>query len=104
MKFFGEIGFAKTVETEPGIWEKVMEKHTYYGDVVRNNRRYLPGDKINADLVIDNEISILADRFAYENIGAMKYVNYLGVNWEVSSAQLEPPRIHINLGGVYSGE
>lgn len=104
MRFYGDVGFVKTVETEPGMWESETTLKPYYGDVLRNNRRYQPGDKINSDLVIENEISIVADKFAYENIGAMRFVNYLNVNWEVSSVQVEPPRLLISLGGVYIGD
>ena len=45
-KFFGEIGFATQVQTEPGIWEdKIVEKQ-YYGDVFREARRFGSSDEI----------------------------------------------------------
>ena len=48
-KFFGEIGFATQVQTEPGIWEdKIVEKQ-YYGDVFREARRFGSSDEILAD-------------------------------------------------------
>ena len=37
-KFHGAIGFAETVETDPGIWEEKIVEHSYSGDVVRNIR------------------------------------------------------------------
>ena len=30
-KFYGVIGYAKRVETEPGVWEEVITEREYYG-------------------------------------------------------------------------
>ena len=39
-KFYGNIGFLDTVETEPGIWEETFQEKPYYGDLVRNTSRW----------------------------------------------------------------
>lgn len=38
-KFYGSIGFAKTTETDEGVWTEGITELNYFGDVVRNTRR-----------------------------------------------------------------
>ena len=38
-KFCGLIGYALTVETEPGIYEEQITENMYFGYVIRNSRR-----------------------------------------------------------------
>ena len=42
-KFFGNIGYAKTIETEPGVWEETIIEKPYYGDLVKNSSHYQIG-------------------------------------------------------------
>lgn len=102
-KFYGNIGFVKTVETSPDIWETVETVKRYRGDLVRNQRRWEDNESINEDLTISNEISIVADKFAYENIDAMKWVEVMGAKWKVNSVTIDYPRITLTVGGVYNG-
>ena len=37
-KFYGEIGYAVTKETAPGVYTETVEKRNYYGDLLRNSR------------------------------------------------------------------
>ena len=39
-KWFGKIGYAETLETEPSVYEETMKERDYYGDLVRNTRRF----------------------------------------------------------------
>lgn len=106
MKFFGQIGFAKTVE-EPegsGIWiDKVFERD-YYGDVNRIVRRWEANQQINDDINLSNEISIVSDPFVTQNIPWIKYVKWNGAAWKVSSVEVQFPRLILSVGGVYNGE
>ena len=103
-KFYGSIGFVKTVETSPDIWETVETARKYCGDLVRNQRRWEGNsDSINEDLTVSNEVSIVADKFAYDNIDAMKWVEVMGAKWKVSSVTINYPRITLTVGGVYNG-
>lgn len=102
-KFYGAIGFVKTVETAPGIWEASETIKKYCGDLVRNQRRWEQGDAINEDLTVSNEVSIVADKFAMENIDAIKWVEVMGHKWRVSSVTITYPRIVLTVGGVYNG-
>ena len=102
-KIYGNIGFVKTMETSPDIWYTVETVKRYRGDLVRNQRRWEDSESINEDLTISNEISIVADKFAYENIDAMKWVEVMGAKWKVNSVTIDYPRITLTVGGVYNG-
>lgn len=103
-KFYGLIGFEDTVETAPGVWSPNTVEKAYYGDVLRSSWRNQKAQKINDDITVSNQISILADSYIYENIGHMKYVEYLGSKWKISSVTIQRPRLIIELGGVYNVE
>ena len=62
-KFFGKIGYAMTQETKPGVWTDQIIEHEYYGDLLRNSYRFQTSDKVNDDVSIANEFSIIADSF-----------------------------------------
>lgn len=103
-KFFGAIGYALQVDSGTGIvTDEVVEKK-YRGDVLTNNRRYQSGDKVNDDIELDNSISIVADAYAYSNLGFMKYVVLDGVAWKIKSFSISRPRIVLQIGEVYNGE
>lgn len=106
MKFYGPIGFTETVETAPGVWEEVLVPHNYYGDVVRNSRRYEPSsDKLNDNLNITNQFSIVADAYAYQNFHKMRYVEWMGAKWKITSVDAtNRPRLILEVGGVYNEE
>lgn len=102
----GIIGFISDgqVETRPGIWEDVITERSYKGDILGRSHKWLESsDKVNADITIDNQISIIADPFAYQNIHLMKYVEFGGVKWKVESVDIsQRPRMVLSLGGVYN--
>ena len=104
-RFYGEIGFLRTVEEDPenrpGIWVERLTKRKYYGDVLSNSRRWDQNGNFNDNLVINNRISIVADGFVRENLGAMKYVRWQGVNWKITNAEIQYPRIILTIGGEY---
>jgi hypothetical protein len=102
-KFYGEVGYANTVEKSPGIWEDVIAERKYYGDVVRNTRKLEDGQKLNDDLSIGNSFSILADAYAYENFFAMRYIKWAGSCWKISDVEVVAPRLLLRVGGIYNG-
>lgn len=104
-KFYGKVGYACQEEIRPGVWApaNITEK-LYYGDTRSNSFRHSDNqDKVSDDFVINEEISILADPFAIKNFSNIRYVNYMNVNWKVTSIKLAYPRIKLTLGGVYNG-
>lgn len=105
MKFAGKIGFwIKDVEVKPSVYRPAIIERPYTGDVLRNNRRFKETDQQNDDLVINNQISILADLYAYENWMSIKYVLWNGVKLKVKSVEVSYPRLTLEVGGVYNGK
>ena len=102
-KFCGNIGFIKTVETEPGVWEEQIIEHLYYGDLIRPIIRTQSSGGVNDDINLSNNISIIADPFANENFQYMKYVILMGAKWKITNVEVQYPRLILTIGGVYNG-
>lgn len=102
-KWFGKIGYAKTTETKPGVWKEQITEREYYGDLLRNSRRLQSSSALNDNVIIANEISILADPFAYENFCAMRYATFMDTKWKISNVEVQYPRLILTLGDVYNG-
>lgn len=102
-RFYGQIGFAVTEETRPGIFEETYVERSYKGDVTRKTRSWDHGDYLNDDLNIKNEISIIADGFANTNFGVMRYVRWMNQTFDITSATIDTDRhrITLSLGGVF---
>lgn len=102
-KFCGNIGYAISKETTPGVWIEDIVERQYFGDVYRNTRKLQSGNQVNDSIDISNEISILSDPFANENFHSMRYVTYMGAKWKVSSVEVRYPRLILTVGGLYNG-
>ena len=103
-KFYGKIGYAENVETRPGVWRPTITEREYFGDLVRNTRRLESASQINDNINISNEIGIVADPYAYQNFHSMRYVEFMGTKWKISSVEVQYPRLILSIGGVYNGE
>lgn len=103
-KWYGKIGYAETVETAPGVWSESITEREYFGELIRNIRRLQTGDKLNDDINISNEISIIADPFANENFHSMRYVEFMGAKWKITNVEVQYPRLILTVGGVYNGK
>ena len=103
-KFHGIIGFIKTEETRPGIWDEQVTERTYYGDVNRISRRSESSGNLNDNINISNQISIIADPYARDNFHSIKYVEFMGTKWKISNLTVEHPRMTLDLGGLYNGK
>ena len=104
-KFHGIIGYAVPEETSPGVWTDTFIEREYSGDLLMNTSRWSSdSDSTIDELTVNNRISIIADPFAYENFQAMKYVNFMGANWKITSVDAQRPRIVLTIGGVYNGK
>ena len=101
-KFYGKIGFAENVEIEKGGWEEEITERSYFGDVTRNIRRLRAASKVNSDVDISNEISIVADPYANENFHTMRYVVFMGSKWKIESVEVQYPRLILSIGGLYN--
>lgn len=104
MKWFGKVGYGVSAETAPDVWENVITEREYYGDAIRMTRRLEGASEIIDDLAVSVTISIVADPYAYNNFHTIKYVEYMGNKWKVSSVDPAYPRLNLTLGGLYNGE
>lgn len=102
-KFYGVIGFIETRETSPGVWTEQIVEKSYYGDILRNTRRWDSSEYLNDNLSISNQISIVADPYAYENFHSMKYIEFMNAKWKVTNVDVQFPRLVLDVGGVYNG-
>lgn len=103
-KFFGPIGFAETVEIEPGVWEEQITERSYYCELTRNAFVPQPSDSVNDNIRVSNEISIVADPYAEQNFHSMRYVKFEGAKWKISNVEVQYPRLKLTIGGVYNGQ
>lgn len=100
-KFYGTVGFVKTVESAPGVWTEQVVERKYYGNVI-SRARSLQGSGVNDNINISDEISIVADPFANENYFAIRFVEYMGTKWKLQSISVQFPRLNLSLGGLYN--
>lgn len=105
MKYSGNAGFRITdVEVEPDVFEPQVVVKKVRGDVVTSRyHRDQNGDKSTIDNIrITNQISLVADQFFMKHISNLQYLEYQGVKWKVESFNIKPPRVILDLGGVYN--
>lgn len=102
-KWYGKIGYAETVETEPGLWVEEIKERSYYGDTYRNTRLLQNSGDINDNINIGNQISIVADPYANHNFHTMRYVEFMGSKWKITNVEVQYPRLILTIGGIYNG-
>lgn len=100
-KFKGYVGYFDTVETVPGHFEERTLKRLYRGDVLEERRSYARQESVNGTFTVSDRISIVADRYAFDHLADIVYVEHLGRKWEVSSVDRQSPRLILHLGGLY---
>ncbi len=103
-KFYGPVGYADTVETAPGVHEEKITERMYSGDLLRNTGLIQSTETLNDNINVANEISIVADPFAYQNFYRMRYVGFMGTKWKVTKVEVQYPRLILTIGGVYNGK
>lgn len=103
-RFYGVIGYAESVETKPGVWMDKITERNYFGDVLKDSSGWsTSSDSTNDDLTINNQISVIADPFAYQNVRFMKYVVFMGAKWKIKNIEVKQPRLILTIGGLYNG-
>lgn len=103
-KWHGKVGYSETFETSPGEWTSQETIHEYDGDVLRNTTRWAGNpESTNDNLTTSSQISIVADPFAIEKFYSIKWIEFMGVKWSVTSVEPQFPRLLLTLGGVYNG-
>ena len=102
-KCSGVIGYALAGETQPGVWTEGITEKKYYGDIIRDNRKIIDQGEINGSVNINNNISVVSNKFMLENLAFMRYISLNNSKWKVSTVDIKPPRLIITLGGLYNG-
>lgn len=104
-RYCGIVGYVESVETSVGVWTDNVTERLYRGDAVRTSSRWSTStNSTNDDLTINVQLSVIADPFAYQNFNIIKYAEYMGVKWKVTSIDVERPRLILTLGGEYNGK
>ena len=103
MKFYGPVGFIEKTEKRSGVYTQEPVEYKYAGDVLRRSLRFQSGESVNDTLTPSQQISILADPYARNHVGSMKYVKWMGTAWKISEVSMEYPRLILTLGGAYNG-
>lgn len=104
MKFVGIVGFVEYTEVKPGVFKEVATERKYAGDLKRKNNHFVSGQQINDNLAINNQIEIIADPYINEHFPSIKYVEWKGTKWKVTSVEDQFPRLILTMGEVYNGQ
>ena len=103
-KWFGNVGYSETAEIAPGVHTPQITTREYYGDVIRNNTRWSTNpESTNDNLTVNCQISIVADPFAIDKFHSIKWIEFMGTKWKVTSVEPQPPRLLLTLGGEWNG-
>lgn len=101
-RYSGLIGFSSgQTETSPGIWEESYTERPMSGSITQQSFTAQNGEVINTGVVMSNTISVIGDRYSFENYSNIRYVEYLGQKWRVTSVQVVRPRIILQMGTAY---
>ena len=103
-KYYGKIGYGITEEKTPGVWVNVINERFYYGDIIKNYKKAEQVQTLNDNINVNNQISIISDPYAMENFHHIKFAEFMGTKWKVTSVDVEFPRLLLTLGGVYNGQ
>lgn len=106
MKYYGNIGFAVSEEEmigeqHTGNWKQKITVRPYYGELSDPVNRFTTGVGVNDDKNFSAKLSIVSDPFAVNNFHSIRFAEYLGVRWEVTSVEFLRPRLILTLGGRY---
>lgn len=103
-KFYGVVGYSETKETSPGVWNEDITERKYYGDLIRNIGKFQSSERLNDNINISNEVSIVADPYARDNFHLMRYIrfNENATKWKIISIEVQYPRLILTVGGVYN--
>lgn len=101
-RFYGVIGYAETKQTSPGVFEEIITERNYFGDMYRNSRRLESSGGVNDNININNEISIVADPYAIQNIHAIRYIEFMGAKWKITNVEVQYPRLKLTVGGLWN--
>lgn len=102
-KFAGWVGYVTQEETSPGVWSPMDNPKRMRGDIIRQNVNHQDNGKVNGDISLNHRVSLIGDKYAFNNVHFIKWVEFNNLKWEVTSVELQRPRIIVSLGGLWNG-
>lgn len=102
-KYAGLVGYVTQTETVPGVWTPVSNSRSMRGDIIRQASSQ-NGDKVNTDITLSHRVSLIGDAYAFDNYFYIKWIVIDGAKWEVTSVEIQRPRIIVSLGGLWNGD
>ena len=107
MRFYGKIGFWVDLEEQEvadDIWRPTIVEKPYRGELLKNYQKIQDGKFQNDEFTVSNKVKILADMYFNERQDSIKYVEWKGIKWKVTSIEPDYPSVILTLGGVYNEE
>lgn len=102
MRWYGKIGFGIETDKGYGNYEKDVVERKYYGKLVRSSQKNQFGQtSTNAEVTLNNELQIVADKWASAHIHNMIYAEIAGAKWHIISIEEHYPELYLSIGGVY---
>lgn len=102
-KFSGLVGYVTQSETSPGVWSSVENSITMRGDIIRQSSNSQNDDKVNSDISLNHRVSLVGDAYSFGNYYNIRWIEIDGLKWEISSVEIQRPRIIVALGGIWNG-
>lgn len=102
-RYSGIVTYVTQAETVPGVWTDSVNGHLMRGDVLRMGSSNQNGDKVHSDVTLSHRVSLVADEYALGNYHDIKYIQFNGRDWTVTSIEVQHPRIIVTLGGLWNG-
>lgn len=97
------VGYGGPTNLGDGVWSDSITEREYSGEVLDIMSSTAQSEKVNDDIRLQQEISVVADAFALGNFSRIKYVMWMGTAWTVQSVKVKRPRLILALGGPYDG-
>lgn len=104
-KWSGKVGFMETDKAAPGVHRETIVTRKYFGDVIRETSAWKQiSTQLNPDLTVNNRISIVADPYANYHYSTIRWVEWMGQKWKVTSVEVQRPRLILSISGLYVDE
>lgn len=108
MRFAGLVGYIETEETSPGIHLPVETTRKMRGDVLSAKTQNSQDGRttetsLYKDIRLSHRFSLVGDAYSFKNYMYLKWIIVEGHKWEVSSVEIQSPRLLISIGGLYNG-
>jgi hypothetical protein len=100
-KYAGLVGYVTEEESVPGVWSPVETHRRMRGDIIRQSASVKSDEKMNSDISLNHRVSLIGDVYAFGNYSNIKWIEMDGLKWEVSSIEIQRPRLIISLGGIW---